>query len=317
MKYCPKCGSKNPSDGAYCMSCGQQFLQEILIRETKDESTPSESFPQIGNPPPPYSQPLVYVQPIREKYGNLIDHSSYQHFINGSLALTLGPIISVAIGLFLGIFTSDESILSFLGNLVDPIAYLIFIFGIYSIAQLEPRSLNDQLKNVSVYLTLFAILNYFSGLLFGMVPTIAPDVSIEELRTIVVQGLVITLVQTGSAVVFVIGANSFTKWFEQLVMLLEAPPNAPTNRIRWLAICQVIGSASMTMAFLMLINALDNLSISTVESATLVIGVGAIFTLAAIVLQVAGGYKIYSVLNNIRKGKYDGTYQRQIMEKYQ
>ncbi|MFX0171584.1 MAG: hypothetical protein ACFE9L_06670 [Candidatus Hodarchaeota archaeon] len=313
MKYCIQCGSRNPIDAVYCMNCRYEFPKETLEADTRRDY-PSQTS-QLTNPPiSPYGQPLTYVQPVHAKYGNIIDHSKYQHFINGSLALTIGPVISFFLGI---IFYTDESgLITFLSSLIDFSCFALFTFGIYSIAQLEPRTLNDQLRNVPKYLALFTVLNFISGFLFNIMPTITTDMSIEEASSIVFQGMTITLMLTGSAFVFLIGANTFTKWFEQFVVVLGAPYNAPTIRIKWLAVCHLIGSALLTLAFLMILIALESLSVSMFGTITIVITLGTIILLAAVLLQIFGGYKIYSVLTNIRKGKYDGTYQQQVSTEF-
>jgi hypothetical protein len=313
MKYCIKCGTRNPIEAAYCMNCRYQFPEDTLENDIRRDY-PSQTSQLTSPPIAPYGQPLTYVQPVRAKYGNIIDHSNYQHFINGSLALMVGPIISFILGIIF--FTDESGLITFLGSLIQVCSYALFTFGIYTIAQLEPRTLNNQLRNVPQYLALFTILNLVSSLMVNMIPEITPDISITEASSIAFYGMIISLIPTGSACIFLIGANIFTKWFEQFVIVLGAPYNAPTNRIRWFAICQLIGSAITTLTFLMLQSGLNTRSVAMIETAIVVLALGALFLFAAALLQIFGGYKIYSVLTNIRKGKYDGTYQQQVSAKF-
>ncbi|UCE13269.1 MAG: hypothetical protein JSV04_13920 [Candidatus Heimdallarchaeota archaeon] len=317
MKICGMCGSENPIYSIFCTYCGNRFSPETVSDDRNVIDTPSPSYRQPSLQTSIYGQPqpLIHTQPVREQYGHIVNKAEYQNFINGNLALAIGPIISFGVGIFF--FAEDNVFLSLLGLIIDFISYALFIYGIYSIRQLEPRSLNDQLKDVPTYMAIFAVLSLIAGILFEFTPSITTSSSIEEVRSMVIQGLIVTLILAVSAIALLIGANSFTKWFEEVVAMLGAPYNAHTNLIRWLAICLLIGTSLLTLSYLLLLIALTTSSESTVDLAMIAVELGTLILLAAVVLQITGGFKIYSVLKNIRIGKYDGTYYQHIMRKYQ
>jgi hypothetical protein len=314
MKFCPSCGVENFEGSVYCVNCGQEFPSQTLKRDLQPTQTSSQSFQPTFPPSTSYGRPSPYVQPARVQYMNLIISPGYQYLINGSRAFAFGPIVSFVIGIVL---VGDQSGLSsILGQLVNLIALALFAFGIYSISQLEPRTLNNRIKYVPILIILYAGLGFIISVLSESILTLPDDVSIEGLRSFTYQGIWIAVLLTGSAVIFLIGAHSFTQWYEEFITLLRAPHNITTNRIRWCALCQVIGSLLLLTTYLMFLSALDTLSLSTLGNAELVLALAAIVLFLAILFQVAGGYKVSTELNNIKMGKHDGTYQQHIIEKY-
>jgi hypothetical protein len=78
----------------------------------------------------------------------------------------------------------------------------------------------------------------------------------------------------------------------------------------------LISRGILVVSFFLLLSGIDSLSISSMETAGIWAGVAALFALISVALQVAAGYKIYTVLNNIRNRRYEVIYQTQIIDKY-
>ncbi|MFW9856553.1 MAG: hypothetical protein ACFFFG_15990 [Candidatus Thorarchaeota archaeon] len=314
MKFCPACGMENFEGSVYCGNCGHKFPGEQQESSPQPIQTPSQSFLSVDSSRISYARPSPYIRPPRIQYMNLITHRNYQNLINGSTAFALGPIISLVLGIIL---VGDESSLStFVNQLVDLSALALFAFGIYSISQLEPVSLNRQVKYVPLLIILHAGIGFIGAVMTESILTIPEDVSLEGLRSFIYQGILISILMTGSAFIFLIGAHSFTQWFEEFITFLGAPHNATTSRIRWCAICEVMGSLLLVATYVMFLSGLETLSLSTIQNGQTVLVLATLIFFAAIILQVAGGYKVFTQLNNIKMGKYDGTYQEHIIEKY-
>ena len=315
MKYCTNCGGENPDTSLFCMSCGTRFPK--IISE-------SSFSPKLETPSPyTYSSPgTAYhdksredLKPVRVKYASLLNHSSYDWLVTGSIFFALSPIIGMIVGLF---FTEADDIYgAILSNLVGLICFGLFIYGIYAIRQIEPKSINNQLTNVPAAFIIYLILNFFSSILFLNVPNIQPESSFDEVRNIVGQGMAIVVLMLISSIFLLYGSLKFTEWFEKFVTILRAPYNAHTNRLKWFGITSLLGTGLLVLAFLFLQSGMDSLSVSSVETAQAFVALATLILLANVVLQVAAGYKIYSVLKNIRKGKYDGIYQQKILNQYE
>ncbi|MFW9778216.1 MAG: hypothetical protein ACFFE8_05115 [Candidatus Heimdallarchaeota archaeon] len=314
MKYCPTCGVENFEGSAYCGNCGHKFPVEPQESSPQPIQTPPQFFPPVDSSRISYGRPSPYIRPPRIHYMNLIIHRNYQYLINGSAAFAFGPIISLVLGIILvGV---ESSLSTFMNQLVDLGALTLFAFGIYSISQLEPGSLNRKVRFVPLLFILYAVIEFIGTVMTESVLTIPDGVSLEGLRTFIYQGLLISVIMTGSAFIFLIGAHSFTQWFEELIIFLGAPHNATTSRIRWCALCEVMGSLLLVATYVMFLSGLETLSLSAIQNGQTVLVLATLIFFVAIILQVAGGYKVFTELNNIKMGKYDGTYQQHIIEKY-
>ena len=303
MKYCSKCGAENPSLGIFCSECGEKLIQEPV---SGTQSTPTFNRGESAST----------IQPVREKYGQIIFHSSYNTLLIGALLFGLSPLIGIGVILISSLINPVENeLISILGSLINPICFAIFIYGIYSVSKIEPFTLNDQLRSVSLFLALHVVAGFVTEFFledFG----VGSMETLEQARDVALQGTIIVLIQLGISILLVLGAIKFTTWFEEFVTVLGAPYNAPTGRFKWFAFFTVGYWGLLAVSYLMLLRSFDSLSYSTVNNAFTILGIATILALVAFILQILSGYKIYSVLNNIRKGKYDGTYQAQIQNRY-
>ena len=306
MKYCVKCGMENPDTGQFCMGCGERFAQDTA--GISPSSSPA-SAPAYRPPRPSFTPDY---QPVNENLTQLLSHPNYQRLVTGSLVFALGPVIAFGLGF---IFAPEDILGTLLSVLIDLVCYGFFAYSVYSFSQLEPRSLNDQLSSVPLYFAIYAVIGLITSILFTLAPAITLDMSLNELRSVAIQFLVILIIQGVSGIFLLIGALKFTTWFKEFVFMVRAPPSAHTNRIKWFATCMLIGMGMLMVSYLMLITAIDTLSESTVDSAMTVIGLAALVLLAATVLQVAGGYKVYSFLNRIRNTMYTPPIQQEFQYK--
>ena len=314
MKYCTKCGAENLDGGIYCIACGERLIQEF---ESGTQQAPSALYQQSYPPISSTAGISVPVQPVREKYGHIIFHSSYNLLAIGALVFALSPLIELGITfLFSAVISSENETFSFLISLIDPICFGILIYGIYSISRSEPSSLNVQLRSVPIYLIIYIVVSFLIGILFGGLEVTSME-SIEQVRNMVGQGIIFIFIQLGISIFLVISALKFTSWFEEFVTMLGAPYNAPTTRFKWFSFITLGNWGLVAVSFLLLLSAIENLSVATISTVELLLVIVSISFFAILILQFLSGYKIYSVLNNIRQGKYDGTYQAQIKKRYQ
>lgn len=309
---------ENPANGLFCMGCGTRFDQETTGATSQVPTPFSSSYQQPYTPSSAGRgvQPVQDVPPVREKYGDIIFSSSYNYLVIGALIFGLAPLISIGISMFLGVLTQESEALTFLTSLVDPICFGIFIYGIYSISQSNPSSVNAQLQSVPIYLAVYVIGSFFANFLFNDF-LIAETSTLEEVRSMVLQGIGIVVIDFILSIFLLLGALKFTSWFEDFVLMLGGPYNAPTGRFKWFGILMVVSWGLLLLSFFTLLSAVDTLSYETVDTSMLFLSIAAFVIFAALILQIASGYKIYSTLNNIRQGKYDGTYQAQVTQKYQ
>jgi hypothetical protein len=299
------------------MSCGKPFpekpVEMPLVPRTSTTAYSQNYTPTIT---PTETKPQVL--PVREEFGHIVLDTRYYRFVISSLLFALSPILTFLGNIFLQFMNPQGSDnLIFTTALLDLVFFGIFIYGIHSISQLEPSSLSSQLKEVPVFFSVYAIVNFLLTVLFESMREITSSITLDELRNIVLQGIGISFVYVIVAVLLLLGALKITNWFEELVILLRAPYNAPTSRLKWYAVSMLIYRGFLLLAFILLLSAIDNVSISTVNNVNLLLSLATITAFVALILQVISGYKMYSVLNNIRQGKYDGSYQQQILTKYQ
>jgi hypothetical protein len=299
---------ENPDIGQFCMGCGERFIQDTAGIASPSHPASSPAY----RPSSPSSTPDF--QPAHVKYAQLISHPYYQRMVTGCLVFALGPVIAFGLGF---IFDPEDILGTLLTVLIDFICYGFFIYGIYLFSQLEPRSLNDQISSVPLYFMVYAVGGLVTSILFSLVPAITLDMTLNELKSIAVQILGVLVLEGATGIFLLIGALKFTNWFKELVFMFQAPYNAHTNRIKWFAICMLIGMGMLMVSYLMLITAIDTLSEATVDTAMTVIGLAALVLLAAMILQVAGGYKVYSFLNNVRNARYAPPPQQEVHYKYE
>ncbi|PWI49097.1 hypothetical protein CEE45_02840 [Candidatus Heimdallarchaeota archaeon B3_Heim] len=303
MKNCTKCGLENPDTGLFCMGCGEPFTQE-KVRITSP-SAPSPVYQPIS----PSSTPAY--QPARGNFPQLIFHANYQRLLTGSLFFALGTVFSFSVGIFI---PPEDSLSAQIASLISLVCFAIFIYSIYSFSQLEPRSLNDKLSRVPLFFGIYMLADFISSIFFSLQPQTI-DLSLPEGREFLFQASGIILIEVVSGIFLFIGALKFTSWFRDLVLMLNAPDKDSTNRIKWFATCTLIGKGLLLIFYIILITASSTQLDSTAENAITFFSLAAFILLAASVLQVAGGYKVYSVLNNIRRGKYNSAYQQRIPSK--
>jgi hypothetical protein len=315
MKYCPKCGSENPDSGLFCMGCGERFPKEAPSSTVQTPTSTSSSYQPTYTPGIPEREPTQVIQHVREKYGNLIFSSNYNALAIGALVFGLTPLISIGVNLLLGLFVQDSDSLSILLSLFGSLCFGFFIYGIYAISQ-ESLPMNEQLKSIPLFLTIYVIGTIITGLLFDNF-VITETMSLEQVRDVVQQGMGVIIINVLISLFLLLGAIKFTSWFEEFVTMLGAPYNGPTNRFRWFGILTLVYWVLLAITFFMLLSAIENLSYDSINNASMFLTAAAFVILTTVILQIIGGYKIYSVLNNIRQGKYDGTYQQNVMTKYQ
>jgi hypothetical protein len=314
LKKCTNCGVENPEASLFCMSCGVQF-PKIVPEPSTQPSTYSSS--PYGNSSPStayYGKPTSEIRPGIEQFSNLLNHPGYNRLITGSILFAVSPLILIGLGL---IFPESEGImLSLIVNIVELISFGFFIYGIYSVAQLEPRDISNQLKNVPILFIVYLGLTSLTTVAFEIIPTITENSSLVELRNFVIQSTVIFVLQMVAVFFLLYGSIKFTNWFEKFVTMLRAPFYAQTRRLIYYSITMLISRGILVVSFFLLLSGIDSLSISSMETAGIWAGVAALFALISVALQVAAGYKIYTVLNNIRNRRYEVIYQTQIIDKY-
>ncbi len=299
------------------MGCGERFPQETISRTQPAPSSSSASHPITFTPSSTERGPPLVIQTAREKYSHIIYDSNYNILVIGALAFALSPLIGIGVSFLFMFLSSQESEgFLFIVSLIDPICFGIFIYGIYSISRSEPFTVNAQLRYVPVFLSVYVLTLFLTGLLLEGFEATTME-TIDEVRDMALQGITYVFVEIIIAIFLVLGALKFTPWFEEFVTMLGAPYNAPTSRFRWFAFATLGYWGLLLLSLLLLLSAIDNLSISTINNASLVLSISTIVIFASSILQILSGYKIYSVLNNIRQGKFDGTYQDQIKQKYQ
>ncbi len=319
MKYCAKCGTENPESGLFCMSCGERFPKEAAGDSSQTLPSPSPSYGEknqrIVKSIAPGVQHVQEVQPVREKFGNLIFSSNYNSLTIGALVFGLTPLLSIGITLILDISVQNSDDLSILTTIFVSICFGVFIYGIYAISQ-ESLPMNEQLSSVPIYLVIYVLGTFFTSLIFDNF-IITETMSLDEIRNVVQQGIGIIIINMLISVFLVLGAIKFSNWFEDFVTMLGAPYNGPTNRFMWFSIFTLINWALLALTFFALLSTINNFSYDSLNNVSIFLTIAAFVILATVVLQILSGYKIYSVLNNIRQGKYDGTYQQDIMNRYQ
>ncbi len=315
MTYCTKCGAENPDQGIYCMECGERLVQVSGggTQPAPISHTYQQSYPPVA-PDNGVSTPVI--QPVREKYGHIIFHSSYNILVVGALVFGLSPLIGIGMNLLFMFVGFESEVYSLLASLIDPICFGIFIYGIYLISQAEPSSVNTQLRSVPLFLIIYVVGTFITGFVFEGIEATSMD-TLEELREVAMQGIIFVVTELGFSVLLVMSALKFSAWFEEFVTMLGAPYNGPTARFKWFSFLTLANWGILAITYLMLLTAIDTLSASTIDTAFLALGVAAIVIFAVMIMQILSGYKIYSTLNNIRQGKYDGTYQAQVKQKYQ
>ncbi|MHA1978372.1 MAG: hypothetical protein ACW98I_15830 [Candidatus Hodarchaeales archaeon] len=231
------------------MGCGERFPEETVGGVKSSPSSSSQSYQQIFTPSSTERGPPIVIQSAREKYGNLIYGSNYNILVIGALAFALSPLIGIGVNFVFMMISSQESeLFSFITSLIDPICYGIFIYGLYSISRSEPFAVNAQLRYVPVFLSVYVLASFLTGLLLGdfLVPNME---TLDELRDMTLEVITIVVVEAIISLFLVIGAFQFTPWFEEFVTMLGAPYNAPTSRFRWFGIA-VIGYWSLLLVSL-------------------------------------------------------------------
>ncbi len=276
------------------MSCGLK-LPEIVpepFSTFSDSSTSDFAY----NPPSSAfnSGETTEFQSIRERFGSMVKHTGYNWLVIGSILFALNPIILIMSGWIFSV--ADWFRVPFFDDLLELGCFGCFSYGIYSITNLEPKNINNRLKKVPLAIILYPIINFVSSIILGAILESYFDQEQIGSITIIING--ITIIWFFSTFFLLYGSFKFTEWFKTFVTVMQAPYDAQTSRLNWFAIFFSITTGVTAVVWFLIQSDLDTLNSMAYDLAQL----RNILLDITMILQVAAGYKIYSVLTNIRKG---------------